>query len=167
MNAKLDANQTLLFFLGGIPAPDGQGNVGFSGFSNNPTPAVFARPRQGEIRKGPYLDISRKMYSLDTPTSFPRLVDGYNAPLAYFTAFNGKAGTMTGTLTNVYAIGGAAQPYKSGTQFVNDTGWQIISAGEDKVFFGTSNDWSNIDGASIDNLANFSTKLLGGGPTAK
>jgi prepilin-type N-terminal cleavage/methylation domain-containing protein len=167
MNANLDANQTLLFFLGGVPSWDGQGNVGFDGFSNDPT-KPFTPATQGEIRKGPYLDINRKMYSLDTPTSFPRLIDGYKIPLAYFTAFNNKSGTTTGTLTNLYA-NGQAQPYMSGGKFINQSGWQIVSAGEDKVFTTATTpvDWANVDLASNDNLANFSTKLLGGGPTGK
>jgi hypothetical protein len=168
----LDANQTLLFFLGGMPEWDGQGNASFTGFANDPA-KPFSRATPGESRKGPYLDISRKMIALDSPTAFPRLVDGYGSPFAYFSAYNGKTNTMSGALNNAYAIGGVprqAMPYMNGTKFVNDTGWQIISAGEDKVFVAGATgpvNWSSVDAGSRDNLANFSTKILGAGPSAQ
>jgi prepilin-type N-terminal cleavage/methylation domain-containing protein len=157
MNADLDANQTLLFFLGGVPVSDGQGNFAFTGFANNPT-APFTPAQSGESRKGPYIDITRKFYQV-APNGFAWLVDGYGQPFAYFTSFNGRGGTMSGA-------NGGLLPYTNGGKFVNDTGWQIISAGQDKSF-GVTNNWSSLDAQSQDNLANFSTKILGAGPTAQ
>jgi prepilin-type N-terminal cleavage/methylation domain-containing protein len=176
--ADLDANQTLLFFLCGIPVPDNQGNINFTGFSNNPQ-QPFAAATLGESRKGPYLDNPpRKLYTVDPVNGFPRLVDGYGNPFAYFTAFNGKLGTMSGAFNNTYLINingnpvaQTAQPYANGNKYVNDTGYQIISAGQDKIFVDPTVtgpvDWSSLDNSSRDNLANFTTRIVGAGPTAQ
>jgi len=166
----LDANQTLLFFLGGIQTPDGKGGTAFTGFSSNPQqPFTPATAGSGESRKGPYLDLAPNKYTVGTTaTSFAHLIDAYGTPFAYFSAWNAKAGFYGGN--NATAL-----PYQSGGRFVNESGWQIISAGKDLVFHDptlsattTSIDWANLDqnkaGDSRDNLTNFSTTILGAGP---
>jgi hypothetical protein len=103
------------------------------------------------------------MYTV-APNGFPWLIDAYGSPFAYFTSFNGKSGIYGGA-------NGPAQFYLSGGKPVNATGWQLISAGEDKVFVtpGVTApvNWSSVDAGSRDNLANFSTKILGAGPSAQ
>lgn len=196
----LDANQTLLFFLNGIQAPDGQGNTGFTGFSSNPqapfAPAIVPPPAGGESRKGPYLELTRKRYEVDATNNFARLIDAYGTPFAYFVAYNGKPGfydlmpptsaaQRNGFVANTYMIGTTVQtalPYKNGGKYVSESGWQLISAGKDKVFKDPTLvdpppvgptapyflDWSNLDsnkaGDSRDNLASFTTTILGAGP---
>jgi prepilin-type N-terminal cleavage/methylation domain-containing protein len=176
----LDANQTLLFFLNGIQTPDGQGNTAFTGFSSNSQqPFITASVGAGESRKGPYLELNRKRYEVDTTNNFARLLDAYGSPFAYFVAYNGKPGVYdqnaAGLIANTYA-NGTALPYKNGGRYVNESGWQLISAGKDKTFKDPTLvtpptfflDWSNLDqnkvGDSRDNLANFSTTFLSAGP---
>ena len=159
LSADLDANQTLLFFLNGIPTtPDAQGNVAFTGFSANPQAPFAAIVTTGESRLGPYMpSLSRKHYAPDS-SGFVRQIDGYGNPLAYFVAYNKKPGLYGGH--NPYPT--TPKPYKSGSGYVNANGFQIISAGKDGKF-GATGDWAAADANAKDDLANFSTNFLGAG----
>ncbi len=168
LSGDLDANQTLTFFLTGILETDGQGNANFTGFSTHPQQPFKPRATPSETRRGPLLDMggSRK-YRIDN--GFARLIDGYNVfadgfgtPFAYFTAVDGKPNRNYGGY-NLPAIYGAVQPYGSGGQFENPSGFQLISAGKDGLFGSTGN-WRAVDPAGQDDQANFSTALLGRGP---
>ena len=94
-----------------------------------------------------------------------------------------SAAQRNGFVANTYMIGTTVQtalPYKNGGKYVSESGWQLISAGKDKVFKDpalpeppTSGapfvlDWSSLDsnkaGDSRDNLASFTTTILGAGP---
>jgi prepilin-type N-terminal cleavage/methylation domain-containing protein len=194
---NLDANQTLLFFLNGLQTPDGAGNTGFVGFSANPQAPFTPVVTQGESRKGPYLELTRKRYEVDPSNlanGFARLVDGYGTPFAYFVAYNGKVGYSTTTKEHLFYGGynsvfptvannpnpGIPLPYQNGGKYANEAGFQIISAGKDKVFKDPTLpnppapgaplflDWNALDknpkGDSQDNLANFSTSVLASGP---
>ena len=141
VDLTLDANQTLCFFLtGGVV-------TNFTGFSNNPTQPFAAG---GTTRKGPWLEPNMKMYDQATG----RILDVYGTPYAYFAAVGGKQnnyGAQTfGTLT----------PYTSAGRVMNESGFQIISAGRDKAF-GTGGALP-ASGAGEDNQSNFSKFLLGG-----
>lgn len=151
----LDANQTLCFFLCGVGDAGGAAQTGF-GFSNNPRrPLSPANP--GEQRKGPWLEPNSKLFGAGT--GFPHLIDPYGTPYAYFASVGGK--------TNNYgtqSFQGAVSPYQSGGKFVNEKGFQIISAGRDKVFGpGGGNLPATGDPGGYDDHAHFSRGLLGAG----
>ena len=185
VTGDLDAIQTLLFFLNGIPETDGQGGFAFRGFSKNPQ-KPFNKLSAGEDRTRPYLDISNKHYVAPvnagfpnpaTPNpNFPWLVDGWKRPFAYFVPFNGKpvkvgSGQYDGLnnqfvapfVPGVQTTMGVPRAYFNGTRYENESGFQILSAGKDGVF-GTSGDWNNVSQPGQDDRANFSTSNLGAGP---
>lgn len=177
LSADLDANQTLTFFLTGIPEINGT-DVMFTGFSSNPQ-RPFTRANmsnQTEKRRGPVLDLSgsRKYVLAPTPPSglpFARVIDGYGNPFAYFTSYNGQANKFYGGYGNSLLVNtkfapqtlGNVLPYQRNGQFENASGFQIISAGKDG-FFGASGDWNNVKGYGEDDQANFAPGLLGAGP---
>jgi prepilin-type N-terminal cleavage/methylation domain-containing protein len=170
LRGDLDANQTLLFFLGGITTPDAQGNLAFNGFSND-TQKPFTPAVQGEERKSVGLEMSRKRYEVSQVNGFARLIDGYGRPFAYFVAYNAKPGKYGGwnkPLHDEYGLG-LVQPYQHGGKYVNETGFQLISAGRDadklpQGGFGVSGDWAKVDINGEDDLANFSKSTLAAGP---
>ncbi|WP_439621756.1 type II secretion system protein [Gemmata sp.] len=139
----LDANQTLCFFLTGGTVTN------FTGFSSNP-----AQPfsKVGTTRKGPWLEPNMKMYDQATG----RILDVYGIPYAYFAAVGGKQGAYAGQTF------GTLTPYTTGTpaRFMNESGFQIVSAGRDKTF-GTGGGLPASQ-AGEDNQSNFSKYLLGG-----
>lgn len=117
LNADLDANQTLLFFLGGIPEPDAAvppTGANFTGFSPNPQKPFLRRASPDEPRKTTGLDIGggggKPKYNLSVPPKgtgsgaptgvpdhyFGRLLDPYGTPYAYFTAYKGQANKYYG-----------------------------------------------------------------------
>lgn len=176
LSGNLDANQTLTFFLTGIPEINGT-DVMFTGFSSDPQ-RPFTRANmsnQTEKRRGPVLDLSgsRKYVLGPTPPSgllFARVIDGYGNPFAYFTAYNGQANKFYGGWGNDQLVNtklqqpmGNVLPYRRNGQFENPSGFQLISAGKDGLF-GTSGDWNNVKGAGEDDQANFTDALLGAGP---
>lgn len=111
LQADLDANQTLTFFLGGIPdSPDGK-SANFPGFSTNAQKPFTPRVDPSEPRKTTGLDLGgggKPKYALSLPpwanvpaggtggssgtsaVSFARLLDPYGTPYAYFAAYEGQ-----------------------------------------------------------------------------
>lgn len=165
---RLDANQTLLFFLNGVQSYDTTNQTyAFRGFSKNPGQpfAPFTGP---EDRIPPMLDISNK-HVMPGPNNFAWLVDGWKRPFAYFVAFNGKvakAGQYGGWHGSPHPANGVL-PYTSGTGsaagYVNPQGFQIISAGKDGAF-GPGGNWGGGGGPGADDRGSFSTNNLGAGP---
>jgi hypothetical protein len=176
LSADLDANQTLTFFLGGIPEVSGNA-VMFTGFSSNPQqPFTRSNPAaSGEVRRGPLLDLGgTKPKYLLAPNGFPWMIDGFNNPFAYFTSYDGKparsgfpyGGFGNGNLQSTKPGGpmGNVIPYSRSNQFENPSGFQLISAGKDGVF-GTTGDWTSVTGTpGEDDQASFTDRLLGAGP---
>lgn len=166
MPAQLDANQTLLFFLNGVQSNDGLGNVAFKGFQKGQQP--FAPAAAGENRLGPYFgEITKRQYAANA-REFARIIDGWNTPIAYFTAYNAKPTTVTNPLSNSQYFGvntapGLVGPYFSGSGYANPSGFQLISAGEDRRF-GPGGDWTYVTGDGSDDRANFSPNNLAAGP---
>jgi|GEM_PF-1723732 len=162
---QLDANQTLLFFLNGIQDNDGNGNVAFRGFSKNPQQPFAAPAAVGENRLGPYFgEITARQY-VTRPGEFARIIDGWRTPIAYFTAYNAKAQPVPSTTYggwNPLAMG-LNGPYFTGTGYANPSGFQLISAGENKRF-GAGGNWANVSLDGADDRANFSPNNLGAGP---
>jgi len=164
----LDANQTLTFFLTGVPVVTGA-DVTFTGFSNGQQP--FApRATASDDRKGPVLDLGGggdgRKYELGS-NNFPRMIDAFGTPFAYYCAYNGQANKYFGynaDPNNAAQAGYPAtlKPYARNGQYENDSGYQIISAGKDKKF-GLSGNWDAVDADGRDDQANFSPRLLGGG----
>ncbi|MFO0823512.1 MAG: type II secretion system protein [Gemmataceae bacterium] len=157
-NVTLDGNQTLCFFLTG----GGFGPAPFSGFSNNPRYPFTPKASGAETRKGPWLEANLKYYTA-APNGQPWIIDVYGIPYAYFASVDGKQNNY-GTQTFSPGIPGVgtASPYSSSGRVMNDSGWQIISAGRDKVF-GAGGALPAIGSpGGEDNQANFSQYLLGG-----
>jgi prepilin-type N-terminal cleavage/methylation domain-containing protein len=176
LKANLDANQTLTFFLGGMPVPDGAGNVTFTGFSTNSQLPFTPRATPDETRRTVNnfdLGGNPRRYVVGA-NGFSRLADGWGNPFAYFAAYNGQTnayygnggfnGDGSGSTTSPEAIFFAGvQPYVTNLQYEGAGGYQLISAGPDGKF-GISGNWLNVDPNGQDDRANFSTYNLGAGP---
>jgi hypothetical protein len=160
IDARLNANQTLTFFLNGIQVPDGSGGATFVGFSNNKK-YPFAPKVGTEDRKGPFLEnLERKRYTM--VNGYAELIDAWGNSLAYLSAFNEKAGTLSGW--NPAYPGSPRGGYKSGATYVNDKTFQIISPGKNGAFQPPAGgDWSKVD-PNCDDWGNFSPRRLGAGP---
>jgi prepilin-type N-terminal cleavage/methylation domain-containing protein len=173
----LDSNQTLTFFL------TGGAITNFNGFSNDPK-HPFKPATAGEQRRGPYIEVNSKLYWL-APTKLqapgvlapghPWLVDAYRddpapgTPFAYFASIGGKLnnyGNQTYALPANWDLNASpvtsTTPYTSGGQFVNSSGFQIISAGKDRLF-GAGGAVLPAAGVGADDQANFTKTLLSGG----
>jgi prepilin-type N-terminal cleavage/methylation domain-containing protein len=148
VDLTLDTNQTLCFFLTGGTVTN------FTGFSTNPTQPFS---KVGTTRKGPWLEPNMKMYD----QAAGRILDVYGTPYAYFASVGGKPNNYG---TQSYPTATGAKPYTSGGRLINESGFQIISAGRDKTF-GTGAGTTipaPATGAGEDDQANFSKYLLGG-----
>jgi prepilin-type N-terminal cleavage/methylation domain-containing protein len=160
----LDANQTLLFFVNGIQDSDGQGGVAFRGFQKGQKP--FAPFTKDENRLGPYFgEITARQY-VASGREFARIIDGWRTPLAYFTAYNAKPAVVNSGGAyggNNPLATGLVGPYFTGTGYANPSGFQLISAGENKRF-GAGGNWANVSPDGADDRANFSPNNLGAGP---
>jgi hypothetical protein len=167
----LQGQHCLVFWLGGIPnkAADDRGNViySFIGFSNNPTNPAHTL---SQARLGPYYPFKTARLRMDPKTGFLYYVDLYNTnqPYAYFST--GKGGfflqTHRGQTARGDCPGLGLVPYYQGSveapKFMNPTGFQIISAGEDGKF-GAGGLWDPATGArgpDGDNISNFARGLL-------
>ncbi|MCE9563902.1 MAG: type II secretion system GspH family protein [Planctomycetes bacterium] len=159
-NVTLDSNQTLCFFL------TGGGVTNFTGFSNNPRKPFTPSAGGGEIRKGPWFQGNPNKLFGPGPGGQPWLVDVYGVPYAYFASVDAKLNNY-GTQTFSPGGGaGTASPYFSSAgppaRMMNEGGFQIISAGRDKVF-GAGGMLPAIGSpGGEDNQSNFSQYLLGG-----
>jgi prepilin-type N-terminal cleavage/methylation domain-containing protein len=170
----LTGDQCLVFFLGGIPTSDSATGVPIcSGFSTNPAnPAAHLLPG-GAAPKPPLYEFDSgrlvRGYNPNTPLFFSYLdtygnskdgqggwAPGLGQPYLYFSSYrvrNGYNNTdyfppdcqgfdpIAGVLKPVY-------PYAQGVnQYLNPSGFQIISAGADKLFGpGTANPSSTSGG---------------------
>jgi prepilin-type N-terminal cleavage/methylation domain-containing protein len=166
----LTGQQCLVFFLGGIPTYTATGTVGMTGFAPNVTnPAAPATP--GANRNGPFFNF--KSSKLVLVNNFPVYMDPWNAkptPAAY--AFFSSQGKVNGY--NAADCGGVAYPYYELTaaglpNYANNNRYQIISAGQNGIFGGTTNHtiygvaWNpagGATGAGADDQSNFSSTLL-------
>ena len=171
----LDANQTLTFFLTGIPSPlptnpPSSSAYVFTGFSTDPTRPFLPPATASEPRLGPVLDLggggSNSKFAVDPTTGFARLIDAYGNPFAYFAPLNGVRNQNYGGC-NTFILTGNPIPvaYSQnglGQVFENADGFQLISAGKDGLFGSTGN-WANVGPHGQDDQANFSPNTLGAG----
>lgn len=159
-NLVLDSNQVLVFFLWGVGDGTPPNPIGF-GFSNNPSKPLTPA-RAGEQRKGPWIEFNAKMFAAGA-NGYPHVVDVYGTPYAYFASVNAKPNNYGNqTFTLVTPPVGPVSPYLSGGRAVNEKGFQIISAGRDKVF-GPGGAVVPATGAGADDHAHFQKSLLGAG----
>lgn len=157
--ADLDPNQALLFLLtGGTP-------LNYQGFSNNPR-RPFTPPTPGETRKGPWLQVTPKMLQLG-PNGHAQLVDPWNTPYMVFAATKGKPNNYTTNMDGtpqVWPIGSMiVTPYQSGGKYLNESGFQLISAGRNRRFGPGGTDFPATTQDGDDDQANFSRLVLGAG----
>jgi prepilin-type N-terminal cleavage/methylation domain-containing protein len=184
--ATLQGHQTLVFFLGGVKQPTGNGytSIGFSNSATDPMNATTAG------RKGPYFEFpADRLFVVTAPLPSFRDIFG-TQPYLYFSSrkagndYNLPAGNPPvfprPFVTYVeYANASAATakwPVQS-VRFANPSGFQIISAGKDGTF-GSQHGWDAWPGAAIkvlpasmstgstsidgyDDVANFHPTLLG------
>lgn len=167
----LYGDQALVFWLGGIPAANGN----LLGFSTNPTnPAA-----SGGTRIGPFFEF-KSTRLLPQSNGFYRYVDAYGTgrPYIYFSSY--RAGNDYNAADNGGIAGFPSPYYTAGTtppKYLNANGFQIISAGRDGVF-GAGGSWNTGNGYGPwapyvsagqpgnpggDDQANFSRNLLGSG----
>jgi general secretion pathway protein G len=143
----LEGDQCLVFFLGGIPIPD-PSTPGVQGFSTNQ-----ADPSQsGGTRKGPYFEFNTGRLvqrSSATGNLFYSYLDAYGKqPFLYFSSYSRRNGYNPYDATNQRAktpmtsvsdcAGLGVWPYAEALtpsiRYLKPDSFQIISAGEDKMF---------------------------------
>jgi prepilin-type N-terminal cleavage/methylation domain-containing protein len=124
-NFVLNADQSLVFFLGGIPI-SANGAYGATGFSTDP-----ANPaKQGGTRKGPYFEFDTARLKPGA-NGFLVYVDPWNKNQPYLYLSSYKSGNDYRDDAKTYNV----KPYQEANgQFVNPRGFQIISAGKDGLF---------------------------------
>jgi prepilin-type N-terminal cleavage/methylation domain-containing protein len=162
-DTDLNPNQCLVFFLTGGPVTN------FQGFSLNKQ-APFSPAGVGENRIGPFLDLPANKYNPSTG----ELIDPFGNAYAYF-AYDPTINTypapdnsaLINTGVSFTKNGTTVRPYSQGsvTKFLNQKGFQIISAGKDGRFGdggnwtpGTGN-WSGV-APGADDLSNFNSGEL-------
>ena len=141
----LEGDQCLVFFLGGIPQPQGGGVYGAGGFSKNP------RDPSAAPLSAPNFEFATSRLKLSSNAAgvagFPSYIDPFGSlPYVYFSSFGRKNGyyAFAGAPTNFRdcqtVTGTGYSPYMdtqvSATQFTffQPTGFQIVSSGFDKKF---------------------------------
>jgi prepilin-type N-terminal cleavage/methylation domain-containing protein len=168
LHVDLDANQTLTFFLTGIVSPfpstaPFSPTLAFTGFSTNASYPFTPRVTPDEPRRGPVVDLGgSQKYLVDATTGFPRLIDAYGNPFAYFAPLNGQSNKYYNNGGYNVVNGPVPIPYSTNGQYENASGFQLISAGKDGLFGATGN-WSALDQNGQDDQANFAASILGAG----
>jgi prepilin-type N-terminal cleavage/methylation domain-containing protein len=158
--ADLNPNQALLFLLtGGTP-------LNYQGFSNNARRPFTPPTTPGETRKGPWLQVTNKMIQMG-PNGHAQLVDPWGTPYIVFAATKGKPGNyaidMHGS-PQVWPVGSVTvTPYQSGGKYLNENGFQLISAGRNRLFGPGGTDFPALTREGDDDQANFSHSMLGAG----
>jgi prepilin-type N-terminal cleavage/methylation domain-containing protein len=181
----LEGPECLVFFLGGIPTPPAQ-PPGCLGFSKDPSDPAKAPTGRGESRYGPYYPFNAARLVRSTNVSaanFLNYQDPYaKTPYAYYSwygtgnDYNAYPSATLATNNDCKTLSAQAGPvnaYFAGTsladpklEFINPKSFQIISAGRDGKFGAGGNTWKASTGyggtgVGADDLANFSSKLLG------
>jgi prepilin-type N-terminal cleavage/methylation domain-containing protein len=162
LDAQLDANQTLTFFLTGVPQVSGQ-DATVTGFSTNAMRPFAPRATPTDQRRTSSLDLggSRK-YEVGS-NGFLRLVDAHGMPFAYFAPLDGVRNKEYGGYNDtLFALQGTVRAYGTNGQFENADSFQLISSGRDKKF-GASGNMAAVDQTGTDDQSNFSTNQLGAG----
>ena len=157
--ADLNPNQALLFLLtGGTP-------LNYQGFSNNPK-RPFTPPTAGEIRKGPWLQVTPKMIQVAS-NGHAELVDPWRTPYIVFAATKGKPNNYMVDMhrnPQEWPAGSVTvTPYQYGGKYLNENGFQLISAGRDRRFGPGDTDFPATTPDGDDDQANFSRSILGVG----
>jgi len=157
--ADLNPNQALLFLLtGGTP-------LNYQGFSNNPK-RPFTPPTAGEIRKGPWLQVTPKMIQVAS-NGHAELVDPWGTPYIVFAAKEGKPNNYTFDMhrnLQEWPLGYVTvRPYQYGGKYLNENGFQLISAGRNRRFGPGGTDFPATTPDGDDDQANFSRSILGVG----
>jgi len=179
-NFILLADQTLVFFLGGVPAPVGSPN-GCLGFATDPkNPASIADLAAGN-RTPPFFDFVPARLQRGN-NKFFRYVDPWknNSPYLYFSTYGGsdnnyhvlsvadKTADCPLGLKDAAGNPVIVSPYIEAmlpVRFTNASSFQILSAGKDGVF-GPGGLWDPAKGVLLaspgaDDQANFSGNILG------
>ena len=171
----LQGDQCLVFFLGGIPTQDSNGNLACTGISSNPrNPTQVGGnriPPQFEFTGARLVQRACTTAAGGTTTVFFSYLDkwGKNQPYVYFSSGKQRGGyNSLGAAFPDTTLG--VSPYYNGTinngatpQYLNPNSCQIISAGRDGAF-GAGGQWNPAAGASgagKDDQSNFSDRPLG------
>jgi prepilin-type N-terminal cleavage/methylation domain-containing protein len=163
----LEGDQCLVFFLGGIPRPQGNGTFGAGGFSNNP-----ANPADLSSLKSPSFEFpaGRLKDVRANGSGYPSFIDPFGTqPYVFFSSYGTKA---AGSTYNRFGTSDCAtagiSPYIQTTAplgYWQPTGHQIVSAGYDKAFgVGGLAPGPNTGQGSpdADNITNFSNGQISG-----
>jgi len=132
---ELDANQTLMFFLTGfVPGMAGQPG---QGFSTNPS-APFTATTGNDQRVGPFLDPNAN--KLDAAGHF---TDPWGMPYAYMAFEQPLNSYRTTGFTVTTPFTSSVVPYKDASgKFIHLRGFQIVSAGKNKLFGPGGTTWN-------------------------
>jgi hypothetical protein len=143
-NLDLDCNQTLIFFLTGGEVTK------YSGFSNDPTQPFDTSAASQANRTGKYFDIPDNRLQVINGVRTGRYLDPWGTPYVYMAPVDGRQYPMPSATADVIPqavllnMGVAGQPtginpfrsFVSGTntKAINDSSFQLISAGPNKIF---------------------------------
>jgi prepilin-type N-terminal cleavage/methylation domain-containing protein len=171
----LEGDQCLVFFLGGIPAVDSNGNLGVTGFSTNPQ-----NPTQlGGNRLPPLFEFAAGRLFWRIPQNpFPSYQDTWQnmnpatkSPVPYWYFSSGKRRNGYGDFfisplpaSSLVPNGPYYGSFLNGQpQYANPNTWQIISAGRNGVFGpgGQYNPSTGVPPPGDDDQCNFSDRPLG------
>ena len=140
----LEGDQCLVFFLGGIPQPQGGGVFGAGGFSKNPR-----NPSDATSLGAPNFEFATSRLKTSGNAAglagFPSYIDPFGAaPYAYYSSYGRKIGgynaqsAANGDCPTVMSSFGTAAfiPYQdtAAPSYFQPTGFQIVCAGFDKQF---------------------------------
>jgi len=128
----LEGDQCVVFFLGGIPRPQGGGVFAMGGFSNNPV-----NPADATSLKAPTFEFPTSRLKDGRGQGYPSFLDPFGVqPFAYFSSFGAKNGYNRYGSSDCATLG--LSPYADiagpPVNYFQPTGHQIISAGYNKQF---------------------------------
>jgi prepilin-type N-terminal cleavage/methylation domain-containing protein len=153
-SVTLTGDQVLVFYLGGIPGPNGQCN-GF--YNSDVNPSDSSKPKLGPFYQFP----ANRLVTRTAGSRFYSFQDPFMKGQVY--AFFGAVGPNGYSTTDCPGL--ISSPYiATGTTYANQNTYQIISAGADGQFGSGGSVWSSAGGstepATRDNVTNFSQSVL-------
>jgi hypothetical protein len=175
----LEGDQCLVFFLGGIGGTHGFSTNGANPAQNpnanpNPNPALAWGDRVApfyEFNPSRLMDPKLVVPTRPSSPAFPVYIDPYRKmPFEYFSSYKqrngyGRYSATFGNSDCSLVPNGAYNDGATPPNYYDPEGFQIISAGRDKLF-GPGGAWTQVTASTMpqagrDDLTNFYDKLMG------